>query len=388
MKSKTDLPKICHISSVHLASDTRVFYKECQSLALAGYDVTLIAKQGNAKLCNSVNVVNFPHFSNRFFRVILAPFLMLYFAFKNNSQVYHLHDPELMITGLLLKMFGKRVVYDCHEDVRVQILNKQWLGRRTIRKLAARLYGMAETFCSFFFDRIVVATPTIGKRFRPNKTVIIRNFPLLRLIDSAPLISRTSNSPIIIYAGGLARVRGIKQLVEAMSFVTTGAELWLLGPWESPALREECRALPGWNRCRDLGFQPLSVVYSYMKLAHVGIVPLLPVKNYLDSLPVKAFEYMACSLPMVLSNFDYWQRIYNGFGTFADPDHPQSLAGAINALLANPELRQRMGKSGRQKVEEDWSWECESQKLVSLYGQLSDYELASKEQLKCKIWVK
>lgn len=49
-------------------------------------------------------------------------------------------------------------------------------------------------------------------------------------------------------------------------------------------------------------------VYPYIKAADIGIALLYPAKNYVTSLPVKAFEYMACQKPIIMSNFDYWKK--------------------------------------------------------------------------------
>ena len=36
--------KVCHISSAHAPNDTRIFHKQCASLARAGYDTTFVVK--------------------------------------------------------------------------------------------------------------------------------------------------------------------------------------------------------------------------------------------------------------------------------------------------------------------------------------------------------
>ena len=46
------------------------------------------------------------------------------------------------------------------------------------------------------------------------------------------------------------------------------------------------------------------------------------------------------------------------------------LSRAIEYLVRNPDLRQKMGENGRRAVEEKYNWEREGQKLINLYGNL------------------
>jgi glycosyltransferase involved in cell wall biosynthesis len=100
------------------------------------------------------------------------------------------------------------------------------------------------------------------------------------------------------------------------------------------------------------------------------VATLHPQHNYLTNLPVKAFEYMTCSLPVVMSDFPYWREVFEGAALFVDPQRPEAIAAAIRHLLDHPDEARRLGERGRMMVEEKYSWEAESVKLLALYDHI------------------
>jgi glycosyltransferase involved in cell wall biosynthesis len=104
-----------------------------------------------------------------------------------------------------------------------------------------------------------------------------------------------------------------------------------------------------------------------MKSAEIGISILYPVKNYLTSLPVKTYEYMACSLPVIMSDFPYWKEIFGDFALFANPNNPEDIAQQILFLLEHKDRATELGKKGREFAETRYNWETESKKLLKLY---------------------
>jgi len=362
--------RIIHFTTVHSAFDTRIFYKECKSLAKAGYEVYLIVTHDREEVIDGVHIIPLPERNGRFYRFFVKDWLALFKAIKVNAGIYHFHDPELIFVGLILKIFRKRVIYDVHEDVPQQILSKDWLGNLFIRRLTARVFNAVEQFGASRFNGIVAVTEDIAKKFSSSKTILLRNFPILELIDNAKPINVEKTKQVVIYAGGLTRIRGIKEIIQAMEYLDDKAELWLLGNWESKEFEKECRSFGGWQYTKYLGYKKPEEVYQYTKASDIGVHLVHPKINYITGLPTKVFEYMASEIAVIVSDFSYWQEIFKDCALFADPKDPKDIATKIEYLLKNPGITKKLGMRGRDLVEEEYSWESESKKLLNLYKEL------------------
>jgi len=359
--------KVCILTSAHSPFDGRVFHKEAKTLVKAGYDVVLIAQHSKEEIVDGIRIVPLPKPRNRFERMTKVAWRLFMLALKEKADVYHFHDPELIPVGILLRLSGKKIIYDVHEDMSQQILTDDWIGSDGIRKIVSISFNIFEQFSVKFFNRIVAATPDIPRKFSDKKTVILRNLPILELIDKAEPLNINKQKPIIIYAGGLTKIRGVKEIVQAMEFVKDRAELWLLGKWENEEFEEECESLKGWKYIKYLGYVPYGKHYSFIKMANIGVINFLPLPNQQKAMPNKPFEYMACSLPMIISNFPYWQKIFGECALFANPYDPKDIADKIIYLLDNPDKAKRLGHKGRKLIEEKYSWEAEQKKLLDMY---------------------
>lgn len=364
--------KLCILTTAHQAYDVRIFYKECRSLVEAGYEVFLIANHDKEETVEGISIIPLGGREGRAYRFLVKGWITLWKAIKLKADIYHFHDPDLIPAGLILKLLGKKVIYDVHEDVPKDILTKEWIGSLSIRKTISFLSRVFLKFSSLFIDRIIAATPSISKGLPPHKTIVLRNVPYVSLIDDIKPERVSNTRPSVIYAGGLTNIRGIKEIVEAVGILDGLVELWLLGWWEDTDYERECVLLSGWKHVRYFGIRSLEQTYSIMKQADIGIVNFLAVPNSIESLPNKAFEYLSCGLPIVMSEFPYWKDTFGKCAVFVNPVDPKDIADHIKSLLENNEQRIKLIWEGRRLIENEYSWESESEKLIELYKSLKE----------------
>ena len=149
----------------------------------------------------------------------------------------------------------------------------------------------------------------------------------------------------------------------------TDIELHLAGTFSPPQFRDELKALKGWANVKERGFLNRKEVSELVSTSQLGLVTLYPQPNYLDSLPIKMFEYMLAGLPVVASDFPLWREIINenACGITVNPKDSRAIKDALIELMSHPELLEKMGKSGKQCTRLKYNWSIESDKLIKAY---------------------
>lgn len=360
--------KIAQATTVHKRDDSRIFRKECRTLAQA-FDVSLIVADGlgNAQ-ADGVRIIDVGKDSHRLQRFVKAPMRVARVVFREKIDVVHFHDPELIPLGLFLRFTGRKVVYDVHEDLPRDILIKEYIPG-ALRAVISRLVVGLEWLGGRTFSGIVAATPTIADRFPAKKTTVILNYPMPEEFGQKQQTMPYAERPrAFAYVGTLSEARGVIETVAAMAQVPD-AQLLLAGAFNTQALGEQAAATPGWERVDYRGFVSRAEVERLLDASRAGLVTLLPTQTHLDSYPIKLFEYMAAGLPVIVSDFPLWRRILGGIdcAVWVDPRKPGDIAKAMSWVLHNPAKAEAMGVAGRDAVLNKLNWDTEGQRLVGFY---------------------
>lgn len=361
--------RVVHVSSVHKATDARIFEKQCKTLARAGFDVLLIAGEPEGPVSPAVKVISFPQTHNRVLRIIGRPAVMCWKAARARPHIIHLHDPELIPCGILLRLLGFKVVFDSHEDLPENFRHKTYLPPAARRLAALMSHGLVRV-ADFGLSAIVAATPHIAERYRNPIVATVRNYPAVDEWNSSPSISRQDRR--MVYIGGIAANRGLWTMLDATALLSEshGARLTLAGPI-APELLVQLKNHRAWPHIDYVGNLSRSEVADLLASATVGLCLLLPEPAYVNSIPTKLFEYMAAGLPSVASHFPEWEKMLAGpVGLVADPECPESVAAAVARIFENPDLASDMAARGRERVLRETNWANEGETLVAMYRQL------------------
>jgi glycosyltransferase involved in cell wall biosynthesis len=360
-------------------------------LQRAGYQVSLVAVHGQDEVKEGVSIVALPRVP-RWQRPRLW-LSLLRRALEARADLYHFHDPELLlVTPWLRLLTGRPTVYDVHEVYPDFIRVKDYLPA-WIRGPVAWLMGWLEPLLARLQSGLVFADDQIARIFRgvavPKVTVF--NFPSQEFVAQAAAATREveGRDPIVLYLGGMERNRGAWLMVEAFARVLAEfpqARLLHVGHCAPPDLADEIRAHAARRGIASAltltGRVPFEQIGTYLQHAAVGWVTWQPVPKNQKNIPTKLFEYMAYGLPVVssdlLSTRPFVHPGQNGYLVAADD--PAAHAEAILRLLGQPEAASAMGRQGQEMVRTRYNWREMEKRLLALYAQLLDGREPSRAQ--------
>src|SRR5690625_3286691 len=205
---------IVHLSSVHPRDDTRIFFKQCRSLAAAGHEVSLVvADEFPDELKDGVKIISVGAPRNRGLRISSTARKVVRVASEMSADLYHCHDPELLLSANCNLVHKAPTVYDMHENLPLSIKDKGWIPKFA-RPVLSSVVAIAER--GLLRNVAVVFAEESYRKHYPHAfpAIDVRNYPI---VADLPRASNLNGGLFTLgYVGGVTELRGVFIVLDAI----------------------------------------------------------------------------------------------------------------------------------------------------------------------------
>ncbi|HLZ83803.1 MAG TPA: glycosyltransferase family 4 protein [Caulobacteraceae bacterium] len=289
------------------------------------------------------------------------------------------NPPDLIfLVAAPFKLLGRKFVFD-HHDICPELFEAKF-GRRGAFHRMLTLFERL----TFALADISIATNESYRqiaiargRMDPRDVFVVRSGPDLRRLKPVPPDPRWRNGRrfLVGYVGVMGEQEGVDLLLDAVAaLVKRGrddVQFCIVGGGPSLAsLRERCAAQGLDPYVTFTGRAPDADLFEILSTADVCVNPDRVNAMNDKSTMNKILEYMAFGKPIVQFELTEGRVSAADASLYARPNDPIDMADKIEALLASPETRERMGAIGVARVAEDLSWAHQVPKLMAAYDRL------------------
>ena len=313
-----------------------------------------------------------------------------------DADVVHCHTWYSHLGGILIRQgYGIPLVITVHSLEPLRPWKREQLrgGYDLSCWVEQTALGMADAVIAVSrgtLDDILRVTPV-----RPERVHVIYNgidTQLYRPVEATDALERFGvdpTRPMVLFVGRITRQKGIIYLARAIRDIDRSAQVVLCaGAPDTPEIAAEMEQAVA-DAQRERGnviwiqeMLPRDEIIQFYSHATVFCCP-----SIYEPFGIINLEAMACGTPVVASKVGgIPEVVVDGVTGLLVPLEQQTespfepldprrfsadLAAAINRLLGDPDLRQRMAQAGRERVEREFSWPAIARQTADLYGSLT-----------------
>jgi glycosyltransferase involved in cell wall biosynthesis len=305
-----------------------------------------------------------------------------YILVRRGFHVVHAHNPPdtLFLVALPFKFLGKKFVFDQH-DLCPELYRSRYSAAEGFHTGFLKLFE----WCSLKLADITIATNESYKQIQikrgnknPRDIFIVRNGPNgVRMTPVAPNPRlRGMNKCILCYIGSLNPQDGVDYLLRSLRHLLhelkrSDFHCVVMGTGDSLQDLRNLAASLQLNGCVELpGFVSDEDLQANLAAADICVDPdpSSPLNDV--STWIKVMEYMAYAKPIVAFDLKETRFSAGDAAVYVRPNEEAEFAKAITHLMAQPDLRKKMGACGRRRVEEQLQWKKVGRNLLTAYETL------------------
>jgi glycosyltransferase involved in cell wall biosynthesis len=200
----------------------------------------------------------------------------------------------------------------------------------------------------------------------------------------------------LVYQGSLVPARLPLTILDALARVPEPIELWITG-YETigshnygAQFLDRAASLGLAERVRLLPVAPREAMLDRTAEGDLGLALMPTVSADINERTMagasnKAFEYLACGVPLLVTDLADWRQMFvdTGVALSCDPDKVASVQTALNHALSHRDELKRMGAIGRMRVDREWNYETQFAPVMrAIAGSIDDERYPTKRREK------
>lgn len=396
MKSKPKCRVLMLLENNPYPSDLRV-RQEANSLVSNGFQVTVIApgtrSQSYYENIHGVHVYRYPgppagdgclsYLIEYSWALSFSFFLTFWVFFRRGFDVIHAHNPPdlFVLIAMCFRIFGKKFIFDHHDlspEMYYARFNNQ--GNRIVFKtlqffeilscrMAHQIIATNESYKKIEIERAGVPADRVS---------IVRNGPdisKMKPVEPDPNV-RAKASIILGYLGVIGQQDGVDYLIRSLDYIVkelgiTDIHAIIMGSGSAvPGLKRLTAKLELEHYISFTGSIPYNDLPRYVSACDICVDPD-PYNPYNDrSTMVKMMDYMAMAKPIVAFDLTEHRASAGPAALYSIRNDIHDLAKTIVELIKDPQLQNKMGEIGRQRMIEQFAWHHQENQLLKAYANL------------------
>jgi len=294
---------------------------------------------------------------------------------RMDSDLVHTHTWYAALAGYLAKsLYGIPLVCTVHSLEPLRPWKEEQLGR------SYALSAWAEKIALENADRVIAVSKhskeDVLKLFnvKPEKVAVIHNgidLDLYRPLETDGTRQAFDiGKDYVLFVGRVSRQKGIEHLINAVQYIDDGVQcVCCTSAPDTKEFEEEIAAKIA-RQPRIVWINSLLREEQYVELYSNARVFACP--SVYEPFGIINLESMACETPVVASGVGgILETVVDGeTGLLVEPAKPKALAETINRLLRDRKLAERLGKNGRKRVMEHFSWKSIAERTEKLYKEV------------------
>ncbi|MEE9150848.1 MAG: glycosyltransferase family 4 protein [Thermoplasmata archaeon] len=287
------------------------------------------------------------------------------------------HDLEILNAGVKAKKTLKvPLFYDAHENWPAMVAENSrfearffdFLEKRLLRHvthsytygddLTEKFKGMGFFATTLYNSKSIDAVPSIAEA---------------EIVGMKKQLGLEESDFVVGFAGSVSLENGAQQVIDCLKNLPENVKFLVVG---GSGREEDLKKVKRYaiekevqDRVIMTGRVQSDALLKYTATFDLGTALFQPLNpNQVARVPNKLFDYMALSVPMLVSDFPNMRRIVveeSDCGLAVDPMNIGKIAQAIRNFYDNPVEAKKKGENGRTKFEELYSWDVQKKKLIA-----------------------